>query len=144
MSCLQSRAGFSVSWTEGKGWNNKCAAATSPLVQGSHGGQTGAKHQISTSSVLFLPQLRLFQGLSSARSTESFCTGRSIIVNVVLHQKSCPGHIHVSMSGAPRAAHARFKLSVQIALCSHIVLQPHYPIYSYFFPLKHLPCLWNG
>lgn len=36
LSCLQSRAGFSECWTEGKGWNNKCAAATTPITQGSH------------------------------------------------------------------------------------------------------------
>lgn len=28
---------LAVSWAEGKGWNNKCALATSPLTQGSHG-----------------------------------------------------------------------------------------------------------
>lgn len=112
-----------------------CSGHVSPRSgQPRHSSQTGAEHQISTSSVLFLPQLKLFQGLSSARSTESFCTGRFIIVNVVLHQKSCPGCTQVSMSGARRAARARCKLSVQIALCSHIVLQPHYPIASYFSP----------
>lgn len=114
-----------------------CAGHVSPRSgQPRHSGQTGAKHQIFASSVSFLPRLRFFQGLSSARSTESFCTERFIIVNVVLHQKPCPGRSQVSVSGAPRAARARFKLSVQIALCSHIVLQPHYPIASYFFPLQ--------
>lgn len=37
---------LAVSWTEGKGWNNKCALATSPLAQGNHG--TAAKLEPNT------------------------------------------------------------------------------------------------